>query len=140
MSIIENPDKFRSFKFEYESNDIQIGYEITNDVKCINDKSLMHSFNEVTNNINHMSVKTLIYLNNIQYEDEYGGWLKGLNKINCNKGDVASNAIVYEKYANKGKQIVGFLTCSLMLYYIETDEHFSDWYRVHTRKESDYAP
>lgn len=133
MSILENPMKYRIEPFKYCNADLNDPYTtITND---LNDPT-------ITNDYNDMNVKKIIYLNNSQHECEYGGWDRGLNKINECKSHVARNADCYIQYAKKGKQNVGFLACSLILYYLETDVDFNTWYKIQnvTDLYRDYAP
>ncbi len=125
MSIIDNPQKYRVRPYSYYNTNMGIDTSITN-------------------NYDDMNVKKLIELNNLQKEDPfYGVCDKGLNKINTEKKHVAMNGILYEKYAkHKNKQNVGFLGCSLILYYMESDNDFDVWYRtkdLHTLGY-DYSP
>lgn len=123
MTIIDNPMKYRVQPYYY--------YNTLNNIDT-----------SVTNNYEDMNVTKLIALNNSQVEDPDVCWVKGLNGVNQQKVHVARNGILKEKYAKKNIQNAGFLGCSLVLYYLESDSDFDTWYRTCDLRKSgnDYAP
>lgn len=123
MTIIDNPMKYRVQPYYY--------YNTRNNIDT-----------SVTNNYEHMDVKKLIALNNSLGKDPVVGWVKGLNCVNQQKVHVARNGILKEKYAKKNIHNTGFLGCSLILYYLESDSDFDTWYRTCDLRNggTDYAP
>lgn len=125
MSILENPMKYRSSKFRYD---------------YINSRNTT-----ITNKYDDMNVKKLIHINNLYTNSNFYTWTKGINRINHHKAFVARNGLAYEKSRKTGKPHInnleaGFLGCSLILYYIESDNDFNTWYKIHTRILRDHAP